>query len=504
MKWTALGAGARTVAAACTLSALLTAVRAHAELPAEGARIRTPEYAIDLSQTAVLAGNRVTGLGGAFVAIAEGVDGTAQNPAAVAHRAPWSTDHFDYDLGLGITFSSQIPNADLFNSGRRVLVARGAEERFVFLNLAANLQFGRWGFGVASDIQEYSLRRTTMAVAAEQRDRLAARFIVTHITGGYAFHRGELLFGVGSRIGVLNVVNANSPEGDEQALFTAVGSGFHAGVLVRPNDARYRIGVSFRSPVTAAASRDGPVPIVYAGDPENELFLPNRVTLPWDLHAGIAVQLGPRPFNPRWLDPVGELRHIEQYLAWRTRERERLRRAVKKEATQSGADVAWTLRALDAELQTQELLDALHLERAERELALRLRERYRGMERFYLLLTGSIEVLGRVDDAIGVESFLDRTVQRSGTRPSVSPRLGVETEAVPNWTRIRAGGYVEPTRFESNPNGARVHGTLGLDQRLFPWEVFGLLEEGSIFRVTGSVDVARDYFSWGIALGMWH
>jgi hypothetical protein len=109
-----------------------------------------------------------------------------------------------------------------------------------------------------------------------------------------------------------------------------------------------------------------------------------------------------------------------------------------------------------------------------------------------------------VKDALGVESFIERTVQRSGHEASWSPRVGVETEAIPNWTRLRAGTYLEPSRFETNPRGARAHGTLGFEQRLFPWEVFGLLPEGSIFRVSGCIDVAQAYFTWGIAIGMWH
>jgi len=162
------------------------------------------------------------------------------------------------------------------------------------------------------------------------------------------------------------------------------------------------------------------------------------------------------------------------------------------------------MRAADAELRTEAALDALHLARAERELALRLRRRYEGMDRFQVLISASIDVLGPVTRGVGVESFLERKVQRSGKDVSVSPRLGIETEAVPNWMRLRAGTYIEPTRFDDNPHGSRAHWTLGIDQRLFPWEVFGLWREGSIWRVSGSLDVGREYFSWGVAIGMWH
>lgn len=483
---------------------LAASASARAELPPEGTRITTSDYTIDLGQTPVLSGNRVTGLAGAFVAIGEGTDGSAQNPAATAQRAPWSTSHFDFDVGLGITISSTIPNSDLFNSGKRVLVTSGGDQSFTFLGLAANLQFGRWGFGVAADVQEYSLSRGTVS-GAEQADELAATFTVLHATAAYGFHDGQLLIGVGPRSITLNVNTTNTPDAPSDAerdLFEAVGVGAEAGVLIRPNDEQFRVGASFRTAVTATARRGNRT--LYADDPENMLVLPERVTLPWDIHAGIAVQLGPRPFNPRWLDPSRELRPIRRYFDWRARERLRRRAATEERAKREGVDPAPLLAALDEELEAEAARDEQRLSRTEEELEQKLRLRYLGMERFYVLVTASVQVLGPVSDAVGVESFLERRVQRSGQEPSISPRLGVETEAIPNFTRIRAGTYLEPSRFASNPNGSRLHGTFGVEQRLFPWDVFGLLPEGSVFRVTGSIDVARAYLTWGLAIGMWH
>jgi len=103
-----------------------------------------------------------------------------------------------------------------------------------------------------------------------------------------------------------------------------------------------------------------------------------------------------------------------------------------------------------------------------------------------------------------VASFIDRRVQRSGRRASYSPRLGIETEPIAHWLRVRAGSYLEPSRFDDNPHGSRLHGTFGFDQRVLSWDLFGLFPEGSTFRASGSLDVARDYFGWGIALGLWH
>jgi hypothetical protein len=76
-----------------------------------------------------------------------------------------------------------------------------------------------------------------------------------------------------------------------------------------------------------------------------------------------------------------------------------------------------------------------------------------------------------------------------------SPRLGLEGGLIPEWLEVRAGTYLEPTRFEaSNP---RLHGTFGLDVRLFKWSLFGLWPDDYVWRVGLGSDVARDYFTWG-------
>jgi hypothetical protein len=482
---------------------LLLAGPAAAELPANGESIRTHDYTIDLTQTAVLAGTRVTGLSGAFVAIGEGIDGIAQNPGAVALRTPYSTDNVDYELGVGLTFSSSLARSDVFNSGRRTVLSPQGVDTLAFLNLAANLQVGRWGFGLSTDLQEYSLDRSSDPSASQQRDHLLARFAVTHATLGYAFHENQLLIGIGTRWSALNVVNSTAGA-DEQNLFAAIGSGVEAGVLVRPNDAQYRAGICIRSAVRSNASPSSRVRVAYAGDPENELFLPDQVQLPWELNAGFAVQFGARPFNPAWLEVGQELEPLRRYLDWRARERLRRHARALDQAKRAGLELGAALDAFDGELRTEAAIDALHLARAERELRARLRRRYEAMDRFYVLVAASIDVLGPVTNGVGVEAFLERKVQRSGSEITVSPRLGIETEVVPHWTRLRAGSYIEPTRFEDNPHGSRAHWTVGFDQRLFPWEVFGLWAEGSIWRVSASLDVAREYFSWGVAIGMWH
>ncbi len=486
------------------LFAALWASEVRAELPGNGERLRSNDYAIDLAQTPVLASTRVTGLAGAFVAIGEGTDGSAQNPAGVALRAPYSNDHFDYDVSVGVTFSSALTRIDVFNSGHPTRLASTGEESLAFVNLAGNLQLGRFGLGLSIDLQEYGLNRATAPASTEQKDRLSARFAVAHGMVGYGFHDNDVLLGVGARLGLLDVVNRSTQASSNESLFNAGGAGLEAGLLLKPNETQYRVGVCIRTPVVASASSDSRLRIAYAGDPEDELYLPDRVILPWELHLGLALQFGPRPFNPRWVDASEELGPIRRYLAWRKRERTRRRTEEEQKPAGDTQARAAQLAALDTELHTEDVLDRAYLERSERALNELLAQRYERLRRFHLLVTTSLDVLGPASNAAGVESFLARTVQRSGTQPSFSPRFAVESEAIPGWVRLRGGFYVEPTRFADNPKGSRVHVTLGADQRLVPWQVFGVLSDPSVWQIRGFIDASRQYFSWGLAIGMWH
>ena len=478
------------------LLALAVASNARAELPADGQAIKTNHYGIDLYQGPVLAGTRVVGLAGAFVAIGEGVEGNTQNPAAPAVRVPWSNAHFDLDLGFGVTFPATLKNSDFFNSGRRTDLPKGTTGGFVFLNFAANLQLGKWGFGITSDLQEYALNGAGTVV--QPSDQVVAQISVTHFQLARAFADGQIIVGVGDRVATLAVQHQNAFTASQQDLFSTVGNGYELGFLLRPNGEQFRIGGAYRSEVNSRASGNT-IP-----EPVSNLYLPERVTVPWDLDLGMAIQFGPRPLNPRWVDPVLELERIRRFLHWRQLERDRYRRFELARVASTHGDVDAAARALDAELATEATLDDATLSRAVDDVDTEIRRQVTAMQRFHVLIVSSIVVSGTAQEAVGVESFLERTAQRSGAALSYSPRVGLETETAPNWLRLRAGSYLEPSRFPSNRDGARVHGTLGFDEKLFPWAGFGLFHEGTQWRVGGSLDAARNYFGWSVAIGVWH
>lgn len=475
--------------------------RAAGPLTAEGTQIITSDYRVDLTQGVVLAGTRVLGLAGAYVAIAEGVDGNSQNAAAPAVRAAYSFDHFDYDLGFGLTFPAAISGNDFFNRGASSDLSR-SQKGFLFLNIAANAQLGRWGIGAAIDYQSYELRATQT-----QDYGLNARFGGLRISAAHAFDDGQLIFGMGSRGTGLVVQQQEPGSTTAKSLFDMEGAALEFGGLWRPNDQPFRVGAALRSAVlTTKINTDVPKNangdrVVSAGS--RTLFLPNQVELPWDANVGVAFQLG-RPFNPRWIDPAEALARLDRFVTYRNRERMRTRNARIKAAVAKGANPVSAATAVDAEIETEETLDGVDFDRAERGVRIKLKERYQRMQRFYFLVSTSLLVTGPVENGVGVESFLEGNVQRSGQRTTYSPRLGIESEVVPDWLTLRAGTYREPTRFDNENAAPRLHGTTGFDLKLFPWTVFGLFEDGTSWRLSSALDAAKRYFSWGLSIGVWH
>ena len=129
-------------------------------------------------------------------------------------------------------------------------------------------------------------------------------------------------------------------------------------------------------------------------------------------------------------------------------------------------------------------------------------ERFKALPRAKLLLTGSVIISGAASNAIGFESFLSQQLERSGRHLLVSPRVGAELEPIENRLQVRAGSYLEPSRFDDiRP---RVHGTAGAEVRLFRWSVFGLTSPETSWRISGFVDVSHLYLGWGVGVGTWH
>ncbi|HEY6725564.1 MAG TPA: hypothetical protein VI197_16120 [Polyangiaceae bacterium] len=487
--WGLLGVNA--LAAAISITSV---ARAGGPLGDNGSTIETSSYAIDISQGPVLGGARLTGLGGAYVAIAEDVDGDLQNPAAPAVRPFYSIDWFDWWPGLGLTLPA-LADLDYFNTGERDADSR-APSTFLFLTPALNLQWGSFGVGMTAELQNYS------ADAGSSLDNTLDTSILT-VHGQFAnsFMDGQLVAGLGTRVVTLALVD-DFRRDDEEANFKSTGSGPEIGVLVRPNGQPFRLGASFRGPVdTQPHFTSGLLPnengdLVSADDSGTLFYYPSRVTLPWDLNVGAAFQFG-RPLNPRWRSPGDVVMKRELKLRVQAieleeaRDRELERATSRAERSRIRAQYREKSRIIDRAIEAGRTEGRLQLNR---ELA--------AMPRYYILVTGSLVITGIVEDAVGMESYFDQQVRRSGEKVTFSPRLGIETEAVPDLLKLRVGSYLEHARAANA--SSRGHVTFGFDFRLFRWDVLGFWPGDYLWRIGLVADVAPRYATWGISIGGWY
>lgn len=459
-------------------------------LGANGSDIHTSNYALDLFHGPVFAGTRVTGLGGAYVAIAEDVDGDLQNPAAPAVRPFFSYTQFDYWLGFGITFPATLSGVDFFNSGTKTNLTN-TPDAFVFFTPAVNLQWGEFGLGLTLEMQQYEL------TGPPPGGSIRVTIPTTHLQLARGIDHNQLVIGAGARLVSMSV---SGP--DAGSAFSSGGIGLEFGAVYKPENLPLRLGIAVRTPVeTRASYRDGTLPDAN-GDlvvqtQNGPAYLPKIVAVPWDFNFGFAVQLGNRPLNPAWriLSELTErhtlqhrLREIDReeekqnalHLARSAAERERIER------TFSSEQAADDRRFADEQLAARRAIEKQHLV----------------MNRFYLQFSGSMLLSGSVDAAVGIESLLTQKVNRSGQRVVSSPRVGAECGIVPEWVKLRAGSYLEPTRFETSD--MRVHGTAGIDIKLFRWNVFGAWPDDYMWRLGLAGDASTRYYTFGLSIGGWY
>jgi hypothetical protein len=117
----------------------------------------------------------------------------------------------------------------------------------------------------------------------------------------------------------------------------------------------------------------------------------------------------------------------------------------------------------------------------------------------HLTVAVELGVTGAVSNGYGMEAFAAKQLQPSGRDPTVTPRLGLESEVIRGWLRLRAGGYLEPARFAGT--SPRWHATGGAEGRLFAFRLFGQERRVSL-SVAG--DFAARYKNAGLSIGFWN
>ena len=218
----------------------------------------------------------------------------------------------------------------------------------------------------------------------------------------------------------------------------SAGVGYTAGLVVKPTGQQFRIGGAIEQPINAELE----------GDPGTE---PTTVHVPWKAAMGFAIQFGSRELNRPFVTVADRVR----------------RNTAGREPT-----------ADDTKQAEKELFDE-----------------YQKDQTWYLLVSTELAVLqGPHDVPLGKYVPIDR--------PLLSPRLGLESEVVPRWLRLRGGSYLELPVTEDGD--ARVHGTLGTDIKLFSWNVFGLVHPFNYWQLSLAGDVAKNYLNTSFSVGFWH
>jgi len=249
------------------------------------ARADTPitdrNYIIDSYRGAAVADYRVVGMGGVSLATAEGAWGLLANPAAAASRPATAGSWFYWDFlfdaytpSLGVDFDNNGTPQDRFNGHT------GA------LNAGLIGMFGAWGVAVSvtGELRDYTPGGGTAA------DLSAALW---RLTLARSFADGEFVAGASLVAGGFNLRLPTS--GVE--LVNAADWSVEGGALWQPPARDFRIGLSFRPAMTV---RVDPT----ACDPNNcdGYILPESVKFPWTAGAGVALRLGPTPWNRRIRD----------------------------------------------------------------------------------------------------------------------------------------------------------------------------------------------------------
>jgi hypothetical protein len=262
--------------------------------------------------------------------------------------------------------------------------------------------------------------------------------------------------GGGLRAVVIDVIDDTQ---SEQLLFRTAGAGLQGGMLWTPRELPIRVGATVRSPILSSICVSS---VFCPNDNPSSFHPPEKSALPWEVEWGVAVQLGPRPLNFAWSDE-------DKLVGPEVEAERRVTNGVKEPAYKAARRI--------------------------------LKRRYAAIPRQKLLLSFAMLATGPTSQAVGLESMLAQVVDRSGEHATLTTRGGAEAEVLPNRLQLRAGTYLEPTRFvESRP---RLHGTFGFDVRVVEWTVFNLFPDETSFRFTAAVDDARDYFGYSVALGIW-
>jgi hypothetical protein len=411
---------------------------ATSQLGPDGSPITTSNYTVDLTRGVVISTSRVVGLSGAGTSLAQGVEGGLQNPAAVAYRGPQWPDWYDYWLAFGVTYPFQA--GDFYNSGEVLGNSDNvSQDSLVFL--IPGVYWQMWNFGIGLTIDAQFIRLSVRNPNTMQDQSLRVRFTTFHLQAGYGFVDGQLILGAGLRILRQRTLVSNQLISGGDAYQT-LGLGAELGLMFKPHNERWSLGGSVFPEISTGLRTSGNVTETPEGDiVVGGFYLPRATKIPTTGSVGFSYQFGPRPTNPPWVS-AGTLAatELERLDARKRAAKEAEREEIGEVQARGGPDVEICIQAVKQKY-ARKYAQIKQARKEMKKLAWDiLRTQYRwDWPRRYYLLTADLWFNGRVENGVGVESFVFQTVQRSGEKVTVSPRLGFETEVWPTRMKIRGG-----------------------------------------------------------------
>jgi len=454
-------------------------------------RITDNHYAVEFYQGPLIAPINVEGLAGATTSVAEGVNGAAVNAAAPAVREPFSVNWLDVDVDAGISFPGAFTRMDYDNRGPGSM---DQVNDFLYADFGLRVELGDLGLSGTGELLRYSV------ATRGGTDVTAGRY---HLLAAYGLAGNQLVVGAGVRAVTMQLsrggglTDALNPVG---ATLTMSGLGPEVGAIIKPDNQPFRVGATLRAPVDGTGIGGAGGATDWLGvQRSGGVVVPGSITLPWELEAGFALQVGPRPLNPPWLNPHEQDAPI----------RSAVQAARERRAAEHLEALAVTVPAFrerrEAQLARQEEairgVEDQRIAVEEARLLAQRKARYENWPREKILVVASVLVTGASTRAIALEDFFEQRLQAYGDRATVSPRVGIEAEPVRSYLKGRIGSYLEPSRFDGV--AARQHFTSGFDVKLFRWDTFGLFP-GQVWRVSGAADLAPRYTDWGLSVGAWH
>jgi hypothetical protein len=430
----------------------------------------------------VLGPSRILGLGGAYAGLAEGVDGVNANIAAPGVRAPFSGRHVEVDVTASVSLPGSFASTDFENRGTIPSRGDANASSFIYGNAGLLLQVGPFGSALTIDATSYKLQ-------SPFGNATSVGLVRAHAILAWAFLKYQLVVGVGVQGATLSFSSA-SLFGNQLPLPAAPsGVAPEAGVLLKLDDQPWRLGVSAHLPVYGSVT----------GQSTNTFILPSSVVLPGQITIGFALQLGPRPLNPKWEDPKDDLEPLRARIDKDREERAR-RDAAELATIPEGPAHKTRQRELDGREHGIRRVEDARMDAEAKTVHDAHDARYLNWPRPRLLVVADAVITAPVDKAVAVSSFLDQTNQPYGGSWTVSPRLGLEGEPVIDRVKLRLGTYLEPSLFDNG--SARQHFTFGGDLKLFSWNFFGILDR-TTWQISFATDLAPRYSNWGISLGVW-